>query len=230
MKKCGFCSFTGEEPAFTQHMREAHAWGASPAVAPAPRSSASNSATNIALAILALVVVIAIGAATTPRSPSGATSAMTATATARAATLSPSPTPTPQPRVGDTIARGNWEYTVTAVDRAPSFTWSSFGNVETAKGVWVFVRLTLKNLGDRNFGIGPQDFVLQDSAGIRYDPCGSFACFSYLSHNKLALLSSLEQFPPGVETKTALLFDLNPSAAGLRLVLKQGRDSTIALD
>lgn len=139
-------------------------------------------------------------------------------------------TPQPQAKAGDIVRHGNWEYTVTKVERAPTLIWSSFGNKTDAKGEWLVVSLTLKNIGTRNFGIARHDFEARDGAAVKYSACDSFACSSWLSHNKLASISSSEQYPPGVEVRTALAFDVNPAATGLRLVLKQARDTTIALD
>lgn len=40
MKKCGLCSFSGDQPAFGQHMMEAHAWGVPPsALQPRPAAT-----------------------------------------------------------------------------------------------------------------------------------------------------------------------------------------------
>ena len=49
-----------------------------------------------------------------------------------------------------------------------------------------------------------------------------------MSHAKLTNLG--EQFPPGIDVKTALVFDINPAATGLKLVLKQANSATIALE
>lgn len=147
-----------------------------------------------------------------------------------AGTAAPAATGTPQAKVGDTVRAGNWEYTVTKVERVPTLVWSGFGNKTDAKGVWLVLSLTLKNVGTRNFGIGHGDFEARDGSGVRYAACDTFACSSWLGQNGLSRISSTEQFPPGVEVKTALAFDINPTAAGLRLVLKQANDATIGVD
>lgn len=69
----------------------------------------------------------------------------------------------------------------------------------------------------------------QDAGGITYSADIGTAS-SFLSYQKLSPLSSIEQYPPGVEFKTAVLFDVNPDAKGLKLVLKQANNSTIALE
>lgn len=94
MKKCGFCSFTGEEPAFTQHMREAHGWsGAKPVRAPAPSGpralawwKARSKRTQAILVLVGLFVVYSIvaqprtaGVAEVSATPPAATAAQSAT-------------------------------------------------------------------------------------------------------------------------------------------------------
>lgn len=139
------------------------------------------------------------------------------------------PTPPPPVELGIPVARGNWRYTTTKVERVPEFIWSAFGNREKAKGVWVIVSMTLTNIGTRNFGIGSDDFELRDAAGLRYSACTSFACSSLLTHNGLSLLGSLEQFPPGVDVRTAVSFDVNPEARGFQLILKQAANAAVLL-
>ena len=133
-----------------------------------------------------------------------------------------------QAKVGDTVKSGNWSYTVTKVDRMKTLVWSDFGNKTDALGQWLIVSMTLRNIGNQNFPINTFDFQLTDGGGTKYDTSSKFEVYSYMSHAKLTNLG--EQFPPGIDVKTALVFDINPAATGLKLVLKQANSATIALE
>jgi hypothetical protein len=136
----------------------------------------------------------------------------------------PTATPTPLPKIGQTVSVGNWEYTVTKVEKEKTLTWSEFGNTSEAKGTWLIVYMTLKNIGKQNFGINTWDFELRDASDIKYDTSTDFGTTAmFLSYKKLSNLG--EQYPPGVPVNTALIFDIAPDAKGLKLVLKQARTS-----
>ncbi len=168
------------------------------------------------LLLLVIVVgVLASGRAPTTVTPGGGGSPTTTSAPQQA-------------KVGDKVSSGNWEYTVTKVEYPKTVTWSAFGNKTDAKGTWAVIYITLKNIGNRNFGIGPTDFQLTESGGVRYD-ADIFTGLSVADFQKLSKLSSGEQYPPGVEVKTLMLFEINPAATGLKLVLRQANDTTIDL-
>lgn len=136
----------------------------------------------------------------------------------------PTETPKPLPKVGETITAGNWEYTVEKLEKAKTLTWSQFGNKTDAKGTWLVVYMTLKNVGKENFSINTWDFELNDATGIKYNTTTDVAtAYGFNDLKKLAKLG--EQFPPGVSTKTALLFDIAPDAKGLKLLVKQAQTS-----
>jgi hypothetical protein len=136
----------------------------------------------------------------------------------------------PQAKVGDKVSSGNWEYTVTKVEKAKTLTYSTIGSGSKvdATGEFVVVSITLKNIGTQNFGINTFDFELQDGASVKYNTSSKFEIFSYIRAQNLTPMG--EQVPPGLEVKSALVFDINPAATGLKLVLKQARDTTIALE
>lgn len=130
-------------------------------------------------------------------------------------------------KVNETISSGNWEYTVTKVERGDKeVAWSDFGNKTTAKGEFVLVYLTLKNIGKENFTINSFDFELRDANDVKYndDSTTSFSVSDYRNLGKLG-----EQMPPGVAVDTILVYDVAPSATDLRLVLKQANESFITL-
>lgn len=152
----------------------------------------------------------------------------TTTVTQATPTPKATPAPTPQAKVGDKVSSGNWEYTVTKAEKTKTLVWSQFGNKTDATGVWLIVSMTLKNIGNRNFGINTWDFELRDGSGAQYTTSSKLEAFAYIDYAKLASLG--EQVPPGLEVKTALIFDINPEAKGLKLVLKQANNTTIALE
>lgn len=171
-------------------------------------------------ALIAVVVVIALGAI--------ASAGSSGTKTAIVQPGGAAGTAAPQAKVGDKVAAGNWEYTVTKIDTQKSVTWSQFGNKTDAKGTWLIAYLTLTNKGNQNFGIGAQDFELLDAGGVKYnsDPLtGS----SYADFQKLTKLGLADQYPPGVAVNTLIMFDINPAATGLRLGLRQAAGTSIDL-
>lgn len=132
-----------------------------------------------------------------------------------------------RPTVGDKVAAGNWEYTVTKTDMQTTVTWTRFGNTTDAKGSFFIAYLTLTNIGKQNVGIGMQDFALSDGGGITYaaDPTGS----SYATFQNLTALSLADEYAPGVPVNTLIMFDINPAATQLKLVLRQSSRTTIDL-
>lgn len=198
----------------------------------------------IILGVVGVLLVLCVAVASlgggpkptpTPPQPTAAslpTAALPPTATAQPAATKPpvstatakppTATATPLPKVGQTIVVGNWEYTVTGVEQVKVLTWSDFGNTSEAKGIWLIVYLTLKNVGKENFGINTWDFAL--TAGeVKYSFSTDGGAFMFIDYKKMAHLG--EQFPPGVAVKTALIYDIAPDAKGLRLQLIQAKTS-----
>jgi hypothetical protein len=167
------------------------------------------------LILLLIVIAVVSGGAKTP-------------VTVTSGSGSPVTTTAPQAKVGDKVKAGNWEYTVTKTDTQKTVTWSQFGNKTDAKGTWFIVYLTLTNVGNQNFGIGTQDFALNDGGGVTYN-ADTTTGFSYADFLKLSKLGFGDQYPPGVAVSTLIMFDINPAASGLKLVLKQAPGTTIDL-
>lgn len=180
------------------------------------------------IAFFIVLAVIGLGARnkgpTTVERSTGAPAAAAPTLAASAAA-----TATPGPKVGDTVRSGNWQYTVTKVERVKALKYGDFtGSTVDALGQWLVVSLTLTNIGSQNFPINTFDFQATDAGGVKYDTSTKLEIFSYVRYQRLTSLG--EQFPPGVAVKTALVFDINPEATGLKLVLKQANGTTIALE
>ena len=179
---------------------------------------------NVIKAIMVIIGLLIVGSAVsglTSGNRSGTTVVPAGASSTAAAAAAPA-------KVGDTVRSGNWAYTVTKVDKTKSLQWSEFGNKIDALGQWVIISLTLRNIGNQNFSINTFDFKLTESSGVLYDTSSKLEAYSYIRYKKLTNLG--EQFPPGVDVMTALVFDVNPAATGLRLVLKQANNTTIALE
>ncbi|HEV8638248.1 MAG TPA: DUF4352 domain-containing protein [Chloroflexota bacterium] len=135
------------------------------------------------------------------------------------------PTPAPTVAAGQVVHRGeavtgnNWEYTVTNVETTKTLAWSEVGNTTDAKGLWLVVYLTLKNTGKENVPINVWDFELHAAGDVKYKSSTETAALGFVGFKKLARLG--EQFPPGVATGTAVVFDVAPDAADLKLWLVQ---------
>ncbi len=151
----------------------------------------------------------------TPAS-SAAQSTSQATATPKAI-----PTPTAAPKVGDTVAMGNWFYTVTQAENVgKTLVWSQYGNKTEAAGSWLLIYITLKNVGKETYSLNSWDFTVTDNQGLKYKVGGS-GDFMFAEYKKLA--KPFGPVPPGVAVDTVLVVDVNPAATGLGLWLEQAK-------
>lgn len=170
-----------------------------------------------------ILILIVIGIVNAPETPTSVTTVGDAPATGAVGSNAP------QAKIGDKVRSGNWEYTVTKVETAKTITWSNFNNTTTAVGTFLIVSMTLRNVGDRNFPINTFDFQATDHSGAKYDAASALGAQNgFLTHNNLTPLGS--QFPPGLDVKTAVLFDVNPSGTSHKLILKQANGTLVALD
>jgi len=182
--------------------------------------------------LIGLVVLIGIITAISNGGKSNTASVAPGNAAASPASPAASPVSSPAstkpatqasaaPKVGDTVTKGNWAYTVTKVDKPGKSidTGNQFIKLD-ALGTWLAVYTTLKNVGNANFPINTTDFQLQDAAGTKSDVTSHIVEMdTWLDKNNLKQLG--EQIPPGISFDTALLFDVNPDAKGFKLNLKQ---------
>lgn len=123
--------------------------------------------------------------------------------------------------IGQTLRSGNWDYKI--VDAWRRWSLGSGRSLMRPVGQWIMMPITLTNRGSRNFGIGFQDFELVDECGVRYSPDTSSQVLAQYGDEYRVLLS-LDQFPPGVEFKSMLLFDVNPQRQTFNLRLQQTGD------
>jgi hypothetical protein len=192
-----------------------------------------NSGSNTAAVVSAPTSAPVGGQAAAPVSTAALVqSKATDTPKAPAATVTerpPASTATPPPHVGDTVTSGNWEYTVTQVKREKGpLVWSQYGNKTSPAGEWLIIDISLKNIGKQNFGINTHDFELVDDKGVKYaHSTANGATSSFQEYQKLTALGG--QVPPGLAVNSALVFDINPAATGLKLILKQAKDAAIDL-
>jgi hypothetical protein len=90
------------------------------------------------------------------------------------------------------------------------------------------VYIELVNIANRNFGIGLQDFAVVGENNY-YETDMSSRILSLYSE-AIPLISSFENYPPGVPISTVLIFDINPNERSLWLVPKQAAGERIALE
>jgi hypothetical protein len=132
------------------------------------------------------------------------------------------PTPDTSPRIGRAYASGNWEYTITRVGRAKEI--GSSSSKEIAKGEFVIVGLTLKNIGKENFAINPWDFELYDANGVKYNPASVYASGWAKANGYDGLVGpDTAQMRPGVPQTGVLFFDVAPGSQGLSLRLVRAK-------
>lgn len=130
--------------------------------------------------------------------------------------------PSSPPVAGIPYAAGQWEYTVRpGVARHKTLGAASYAQ-DTAKGEYVVVGVTVKNIGQRNVGIRGRDFALYDGKNVRYDPATSVYATAWAKANGYdggVLNIASGQLPPGVPVTYAIVFDVTPGTTGLRLRL-----------
>lgn len=121
-------------------------------------------------------------------------------------------------RIGETVQGKNWLYRVERVER-PTKVENEFGPVK-AKGTWLIAYLTVENIGKENFGLNSWDLELHVDNGVKYTPDTDFQMAMFLRSKGLTSLF-LEKLPPTVPVASAVVFDIAPSATGLKLWLVQ---------
>ena len=78
--------------------------------------------------------------------------------------------------VGETVASGTWQLTVTRVAREPTVDWSSLGNTKTARGVWLVLQLRVENVGRDAAVLRAADLPLRDAGGQMIQPTSRPRC------------------------------------------------------
>ena len=157
-----------------------------------------------------------------------------ATETARpsdTATAQPIATETPRPiatetartifTIGETIRAGNWEYRINRVQQAKTLSWGTSGDKAQAKGTFLLVYMTVKNIGSKNSALDASNYQLKDANGNTYNPNNSSQVASFIRSSKMANFG--EQIPPGPAQNALLIFDLDSNATGLTLFLNQAQ-------
>lgn len=167
--------------------------------------------------IIGLFVILAIIAAAVGGNKSDSQSAPASGQSQSTQSPKPAATAVSVPKVGDTITKGNWKYTVSMVDRQKSVQWSEFGNKTDAKGIWQIVHVQVENIGKQTYPINSWDFEIVDANKIIFK--ADSQSIMYSSFKKLD--KPMDNYPPGVPAEIGLLFDVNPNATGLRLHLTQ---------
>jgi hypothetical protein len=186
---------------------------------------------KLSIGCLGLVLVVIVLGALASAGSKGSTATTSTGAPAASAPASAAATATPEPpkaaKVGETLQTNNWKLAVSSVDRpGKSLVWSEFGNKQDAVGTWLVVNLALTNIGKSNFTVNAHDFELKDKGGVTYTTAN--CCFSYPSFKKILPMG--QQMPPTVEGKSALIFDVAPTAEGLTLTFKQDGGRTWAIE
>lgn len=140
----------------------------------------------------------------------------------------PAPTPpavaeaTPEPDLiplGQELAKGNWSYVVTRVERGDKSLGGGIWGQREAVGEYVIVYLTIKSISKRTYPIHMFDFHLWDAENIEYDPVNSLETNAWLDEQKLDAWG--KDIPPGVPVDGALVFEVGPQARNLNLWVEQ---------
>lgn len=121
--------------------------------------------------------------------------------------------------MGQSVKVGSWDVTVEKVQTEKTIDWSGVGNKESAKGQFVEVFVTAKNVTAKTDQVSAFDYELVDGAGARYASCTSFACISYPDRVGRDWFGT--QVPPGSSFKLLAIFDVTPGVQGLQLIIEK---------
>jgi hypothetical protein len=111
--------------------------------------------------------------------------------------------------VGETIHGPRWDYVLNNVSREPSI------GTSTARGIYVVVRLAVTNKGVEGSEPSPTGFEIVDSVGRRYAAEAQRAAV-YATQTTFVWPTT---FPAGRPVALPLVFDVDPAAQGLELII-----------
>lgn len=112
-----------------------------------------------------------------------------------------------------------WEFAITNIEKTTTL---KAGRSFTAKGTYVIVNLTIKNISKRNSRVNRLATIVQDAIGNEYASDEGTA-FQFLVHNGQSDMFA-PNVPPGISVETMFVFDVNPEATGLMLCLADARE------
>ena len=120
----------------------------------------------------------------------------------------------------DSVKVGAWTYMVTAAYRTPTAATSREHGLMplAAEGVWQVVHLRVENNSDLAQTLVKEDFLLKDGAGNTYEVNIATGDYSFANF----LYQPGDNLEAGAAGETALLFDVDPAAADLKLYLGRG--------
>ncbi len=121
-------------------------------------------------------------------------------------------------KIGQTVADGDFAFTVNSVNTA-----SSVGNsyvAKTAQGIYYIISIKINNNGKNTNTINASDFNVVDSQGRKFD---------YSNDGQMAMEESqgttdlfLQQVQPGLSITGKIIFDVPKDATGLKLLAQGG--------
>jgi len=156
------------------------------------------------LGIVGLVILGIVIAVATPKGSQTANSGGTQTNNPGAA----KPAAPPAATIGDTVAKGGWEVTIT--NFGPYEDFGARPASPPPQGKLVVAEFTAKNLQQRISNFTTNDFTLQTGDGRKFTPAGPTA-----SIDKGFVISQTVQ--PGLTTNNRVVFDIDPAATDLTL-------------
>ncbi len=125
--------------------------------------------------------------------------------------------------IAEKISGPRWDYVVNGVQRVQA------AGIAKPRGVYVAVRIGLTNKGDAISQTTPGDFTAIDSAGIQYT-AESLQSDVYASPRNSTPYVWPQSFPAGRTVTTQLIFDVDPAAKGLQLIIADVPKTRVRLD
>ena len=128
--------------------------------------------------------------------------------------------------IGETISVPNWDLVTEQPVENRILNWGDF-NSTTAVGTFLVVPIDLTNQAKQAYNVNNSDFEIIDSQGRTYETSDDLGMFIYSKYAGGKNVN--DTVPPGVTAKIYLVFDINQSAQGLKIMFKQGNNPQVSL-
>lgn len=125
--------------------------------------------------------------------------------------------------IAEKISGPRWDYVVNGVQRVQA------AGLAKPRGIYLVVRIGLTNRGAEGSQTSPGDFAVVDPAGIQYS-AESLQSDVYASPRNSTPYVWPQSFPAGRTVTTQLIFDVDPAAKGLQLVIQEVPKTRVRLD
>jgi hypothetical protein len=126
--------------------------------------------------------------------------------------------------VGKTITGVRWDYTVNNISRTTA------AGEATSRGVYLVLRIGVKNHASAGAVLAPSEFSLVDSTGTEYQSLPESASPYQSPNNSGSPYVWGHEYPVGQLVTATVIFDIPPGVRGLQLVIRETPMIRVKLD